>query len=103
MTTDEILQQLTPAQRTELHANLEAVAGNAGADYKKNPEEFHQVSAPVHLKGNIYLNVTVLLYMGDKGTFHPVIENIEQYASVDAYLDDSNKNAGVKPRLQPLK
>ena len=95
MTTDEILKQLTPAQRTELHANLEAIAGNAIADYKKPPEQFPQLSTPVHLKGNIYLNVTVSLHLGDKGILHPVIENIDQFESADAYLDANHKKTQV--------
>jgi hypothetical protein len=103
MTTDEILKQFTLAQRTELQANLEAVAANAAADYKKNPEQFAQLSAPVHLKGNIYLNVTISLHKGDKDTIHPVIENIDQFESADAYLDANHKKAGVKTRLEPLK
>jgi len=103
MTTDEILKQFTPAQRTELQANLEAVAGNAATGFKKNPEQFAQLSTPVHLKGNIYLNVTISLHQGDKDIVHPVIENIDQFESADAYLDANHKNAGVKARLEPLK
>ncbi|MEO5595338.1 MAG: hypothetical protein ABIR15_16390 [Chitinophagaceae bacterium] len=91
MTTDEILQQLTPAQRTELQGNLQIIAANASGDYKKKPEQFAQLSAPVHLKGNIYLNVTISLHQGDKDIVHPVIENIDQFESADAYLNATHK------------
>jgi hypothetical protein len=90
MDTDEILKQLTDAQRRELDATMAAIAQNAAADYKKDPETFSNISEPLHLNGNLYLNVSVSLHLGDKGIVHPVIENIEQFSTRDACLEAIN-------------
>ena len=96
MNTDEILAQLTPTQRTELDADLRAIASDLTKDYKKNPSSLSQVTRAIHLKGNVFLNVTILLYMGDKDLLHPVIEEVTKFETMDDYLAALNSDSPSK-------
>ncbi|MEP7278509.1 MAG: hypothetical protein ABI813_07700 [Bacteroidota bacterium] len=96
MDTDEILAQLDPAQKKDLYADLGAFAQNAAKDFKQDPIAYSTISTALHLKGNIYLHVTVSLHMGDKDVVHPVIEDIQRLDSLDAYLEALNKPPAPK-------
>jgi len=100
MNTDEILQKLTTAQRAELDADIALATKKASATYQKDPETFAEVNTNIRLTGEIYVNVTLSLYNGDKGVVHPVIENIHQFDTINEYLEAKNKLPDPKDDFQ---
>jgi len=96
MNTDEILQKLTTAQRVELDDDIALAAKKASAAFQKDPVTFAEVNTNIRLTGEIYLNVRLSLHLGDKGVVHPVIENIQQFETIDEYLYALNKQPDSK-------
>jgi len=92
MNTDEILKKLTVAQRQELDADIAEITKKVTAAYKRAPETFADVSTNIRLSDEIFLNVRLSMHLGDKNILYPVIENIEQFATIDEYLDAINKD-----------
>jgi len=100
MDTDEILKSLTTEQRAELDADIALFTKKTSAAFQKAPVAYGEVNTNVRLTGEIFLNVTLLLYNGDKGVVHPVIENIHKFDTMDEYLEALNKQTDRKNDVQ---
>jgi hypothetical protein len=97
MTKTEIFASFTKEQRQEFDKDIEYLIQRAGIEYDFDSTKVAEVNTNMRLKGEVYLNVTLVFHCDKNGHVTGNIEKLVKFDKLDEYLDSINRsNADTK-------
>jgi len=104
MTTKQILQSLTKAQKEELDKDLQKLINKLSEDDSITHGKFGEVNANLRLDNDkLLLNMTFAAIQGPDGKLIGQIINLIKFNTVDEYLDSINKSNSLSERWKKIK
>lgn len=93
----EILNSFSREQKEEFDRDLEYLIQRAGIEYDFDSTKVAEVNTNMRLKGEVYLNLTLLFHCDKNGKVTGTIEKLIRFDTLDEYLDSiSRSNADTK-------
>src|SRR5689334_16757361 len=102
-TTQQILNSLSPAQRDEFEKDLAEMAKMLTPKLQGKPDEVAETKANLRLKGEVYLNATIVFHKDEEGRFIATVEQLQRFNNVDEYLDAISNSKNPSDGFKKLK
>ena len=104
MTTEQILQSLTPLQKNELNKNLRELEETVASNGNVTPDKLGEANVNLRLDNDsLFLNMTVIFILGPNGRLIGHIANLKKFNNTNEYLDSINNARRLKGDWKTLK